>query len=75
MGLFAKGTSKAWSLIVSLDAEVLGFLEILYTPSAMISAQAVIATPIVTGRSLQFRTSPPPGLYPALPGKPPTQFS
>jgi len=27
----------------------LGFLEILYTPSAMILAQAVIATPIVTG--------------------------
>jgi len=27
----------------------LGFLEILYTPSAMIFAQAVIATPIVTG--------------------------
>lgn len=27
----------------------LGFLEILYTPSAMIIAQAVIATPIVTG--------------------------
>jgi tungstate transport system permease protein len=117
MGLFAEGISKAWSLIVSLDAEVLavtllslkiscsatlaslfigipagvflalsnfpgrrlvislvntgmglppvvvglfvtlflwrngplGFLEILYTPSAMILAQAVIATPIVTG--------------------------
>jgi len=27
----------------------LGFLEILYTPSAMVLAQAVIATPIVTG--------------------------
>lgn len=117
MGLFAEGISKAWSLIFSLDAEVLavtllslkiscsatlaslfigipvgvflalsnfpgrrlvislvntgmglppvvvglfvtlflwrngplGFLEILYTPSAMILAQAVIATPIVTG--------------------------
>jgi tungstate transport system permease protein len=115
--LFIEGLSKAWSLIVSLDAEVLavtllslkvscsatlaslfigipvgvflalsdfpgrrfvislvntgmglppvvvglfvtlflwrngplGFLEILYTPSAMILAQAVIATPIVTG--------------------------
>lgn len=30
----------------------LGFLEILYTPTAMILAQAVIATPIVTGISL-----------------------
>ena len=30
----------------------LGFLEILYTPAAMILAQAVIATPIVTGISL-----------------------
>jgi tungstate transport system permease protein len=117
MGLFVEGISKAWSLIVSLDAEVLavtllslkiscsatfaslvigipagvflalsdfpgrrlvislvntgmglppvvvglfvtlflwrngplGFLEILYTPSAMVLAQAVIATPIVTG--------------------------
>lgn len=117
MELFIEGISKAWSLIVSLDAEVLavtllslkiscsatlaslfigipvgvflaladfpgrrlvislvntgmglppvvvglfvtlflwrngplGFLEILYTPSAMILAQAVIATPIVTG--------------------------
>lgn len=117
MELFAEGISKAWTLIVSLDAEVLavtllslkiscsatlaslfigipagvilalagfpgrrlvislvntgmglppvvvglfvtlflwrngplGFLEILYTPSAMILAQAVIATPIVTG--------------------------
>lgn len=117
MGLFAEGISKAWSLIFSLDVEVLavtllslkiscsatlaslflgipvgvflalsnfpgrrlvislvntgmglppvvvglfvtlflwrngplGFLEILYTPSAMILAQAVIATPIVTG--------------------------
>ena len=117
MELFFEGISKAWSLIVSLDAEVLavtllslkiscsatlaslfigipvgvflaladfpgrrlvislvntgmglppvvvglfvtlflwrngplGFLEILYTPSAMILAQAVIATPIVTG--------------------------
>jgi len=117
MGLFLEGISKAWSLIVSLDAEVLavtllslkisisatlaslcigipagvflaladfpgrrlvislvntgmglppvvvglfvtlflwrngplGFLEILYTPAAMILAQAVIATPIVTG--------------------------
>lgn len=117
MDLFFEGISKAWSLIVSLDDEVmavtllslkiscsatlaslfigipagvflaladfpgrrlaislvntgmglppvvvglfvtlflwrngpLGFLEILYTPSAMILAQAVIATPIVTG--------------------------
>ncbi|NVN99097.1 MAG: ABC transporter permease [Geobacteraceae bacterium] len=117
MGLFIEGISKAWSLIVSLDAELLavtllslkiscsatlaslfigipagvflaladfpgrrfvislvntgmglppvvvglfvtlflwrngplGFLEILYTPAAMILAQAVIATPIVTG--------------------------
>ncbi len=117
MELFAEGLSKAWNLIVSLDAEVLavtllslkiscsatlaslfigiptgvflalsdfpgrrlvisfvntgmglppvvvglfvtlflwrngplGFLEILYTPSAMVLAQAVIATPIVTG--------------------------
>src|SRR5512143_880189 len=30
----------------------LGFLEILYTPSAMLLAQAIIATPIVTGISL-----------------------
>jgi tungstate transport system permease protein len=30
----------------------LGFLEILYTPAAMILAQSVIATPIVTGISL-----------------------
>lgn len=30
----------------------LGFLEILYTPTAMIIAQAIIATPIVTGISL-----------------------
>jgi tungstate transport system permease protein len=30
----------------------LGFLEILYTPTAMIVAQAVIATPIVTGITL-----------------------
>ena len=30
----------------------LGFLEILYTPSAMINAQAIIATPIVMGISL-----------------------
>lgn len=117
MELFVEGISKAWSLIVGLDAEVLavtllslkiscsatlisliiglpagvilalsefpgrrfvislvntgmglppvvvglfvtlflwrngplGFLEILYTPSAMILAQVVIATPIVTG--------------------------
>lgn len=117
MEIFIEGISKAWSLIVNLDAEVLavtllslkiscsatlaslfigipagvtlaladfpgrrfvislvntgmglppvvvglfvtlflwrngplGFLEILYTPAAMILAQAVIATPIVTG--------------------------
>ncbi|HCX90104.1 MAG: tungstate transporter permease [Deltaproteobacteria bacterium CG12_big_fil_rev_8_21_14_0_65_43_10] len=30
----------------------LGFLEILYTPTAMIIAQAIIATPIVTGITL-----------------------
>lgn len=30
----------------------LGFMEILYTPTAMIIAQAIIATPIVTGVSL-----------------------
>ncbi len=30
----------------------LGFLEILYTPTAMVLAQAVIATPIVTGITL-----------------------
>ncbi|MFB3924874.1 MAG: ABC transporter permease [Syntrophales bacterium] len=30
----------------------LGFLDILYTPTAMILAQAIIATPIVTGISL-----------------------
>jgi tungstate transport system permease protein len=30
----------------------LGFLEILYTPTAMVVAQTVIATPIVTGISL-----------------------
>ena len=30
----------------------LGFLEILYTPTAMIIAQAIIATPIVTGISM-----------------------
>ncbi|MCG6536767.1 MAG: ABC transporter permease, partial [Syntrophales bacterium LBB04] len=30
----------------------LGFLEILYTPTAIIIAQAVIATPIVTGITL-----------------------
>ena len=30
----------------------LGFLEILYTPTAMVIAQAIIATPIVTGISL-----------------------
>jgi tungstate transport system permease protein len=30
----------------------LGFLEILYTPTAMIVAQAVIATPIVMGITL-----------------------
>ena len=30
----------------------LGFLEILYTPTAIILAQAVIATPIVTGITL-----------------------
>ncbi|MDX9821955.1 MAG: ABC transporter permease [Syntrophales bacterium] len=38
----------------------LGFLEILYTPAAMILAQAVIATPIVTGISLAAMQQLPP---------------
>jgi len=38
----------------------LGFLEILYTPTAMILAQAVIATPIVTGISLAAIQQLPP---------------
>lgn len=40
----------------------LGFLEILYTPTAMILAQAVIATPIVTGITLAAIQHLPPKL-------------
>lgn len=40
----------------------LGFLGILYTPSAMIVAQAVIATPIVMGVSLAAMQNLPPKL-------------
>ena len=40
----------------------LGFLEILYTPYAMIVAQAIIATPIVMGVSLAAIQSLPPNL-------------
>lgn len=40
----------------------LGFLEILYTPSAIIIAQAIIATPIVTGISLAAIQNLPPHL-------------
>ncbi len=40
----------------------LGFLEILYTPSAMILAQAVIATPIVTGITIASIQSLPANL-------------
>jgi tungstate transport system permease protein len=40
----------------------LGFLEILYTPSAMIAAQAVIASPIIAGISLSALQALPPGL-------------
>jgi tungstate transport system permease protein len=40
----------------------LGFLEILYTPSAMIAAQAIIATPIVMGISLAAIQNLPPNL-------------
>ena len=36
----------------------LGFLEILYTPYAMIIAQAIIATPIVMGISLACHSKP-----------------
>ncbi len=39
-----------------------GFLEILYTPSAMIIAQAIIATPIVMGISLAAIQNLPPNL-------------
>ena len=38
----------------------LGFLELLYTPSAMVIAQLVIATPIVTGLSLAAVQQIPP---------------
>jgi len=40
----------------------LGFLEILYTPHAMIIAQAIIATPIVMGISLASIQNLPPNL-------------
>ena len=40
----------------------LGFLEILYTPGAMILAQAVIASPIIAGISLSALQHLPPGL-------------
>jgi tungstate transport system permease protein len=40
----------------------LGFLEILYTPTAMILAQAVIASPIIAGISLSALQHLPPGL-------------
>ena len=40
----------------------LGFLEILYTPSAIILAQAVIATPIIAGISLSAIQQLPPDL-------------
>ena len=40
----------------------LGFLEILYTPSAMIIAQTIIATPIVMGISLAAIQNLPPNL-------------
>ena len=40
----------------------LGFLEILYTPTAIILAQAVIATPIIAGISLAALQNLPPDL-------------
>jgi tungstate transport system permease protein len=40
----------------------LGFMEILYTPTAMIIAQAIIATPIVMGISLAAIQNLPPNL-------------
>lgn len=40
----------------------LGFLEILYTPWAIILAQAVIATPIIAGLGLAALQNLPPGL-------------
>ena len=40
----------------------LGFLEILYTPTAMILAQAAIASPIIAGISLSALQHLPPGL-------------
>ncbi len=40
----------------------LGFLEILYTPYAMIGAQAIIATPIVMGISVAAMQNLPPNL-------------
>lgn len=40
----------------------LGFLEILYTPTAMVFAQAVIASPIIAGISLSALQHLPPGL-------------
>ncbi|HTP64453.1 MAG TPA: ABC transporter permease [Geobacteraceae bacterium] len=39
-----------------------GFLEIMYTPAAMIIAQAIIATPIVTGITVASIQNLPPGL-------------
>jgi len=39
-----------------------GFLEILYTPTAIIVAQAVIATPIIAGLGLAALQNLPPGL-------------
>jgi len=40
----------------------LGFLEILYTPTAIIFAQSIIATPIVTGITLAAMQNLPPNL-------------
>ena len=40
----------------------LGFLELLYTPTAMVFAQAVIASPIIAGISLSALQHLPPGL-------------
>ncbi|HOK07924.1 MAG TPA: ABC transporter permease [Syntrophales bacterium] len=39
-----------------------GFLEILYTPTAIVVAQAIIATPIVTGITLAAMQNLPPNL-------------
>lgn len=40
----------------------LGFLEILYTPAAMVIAQAVIAVPIITGITIAAMQNLPPNL-------------